>query len=1392
MKVTIVNKSSNVISVGIFTVPARSTKQFTDIPPEIVRKSASELHSLEQSGYITVTTTDDPVDNKYESAILDNVVKPDGTSDNSTINIGTATDVSTINIGNSDPDQNIYFPGGLSITTVDALPVASAAYRGRIWILRGGLGTGDVAYVCNKNAANTYQWDVVSNAIVNPQNVLTVGKNSSAMYTSVKTAVEAVSGATFNNQWLITIDPGVYNEAPFTIPSYVAVVGNGKNDSVRLVTTNNASHFVTLSPDSTIANLSMSGPSGVGYACIVRTANSATGPSWAHDIRLFSGYYGILCSPTVPVVNQCVVHGYNISCIFPVGMNTCFKVSAGGNLALVGCGAINFVPGAVSYGYYVSGSGADLDLENCFFRCAGDAGHQNTAVFVDNDAECRSIGFNAMSGYRGLHVGNMGTITEVNFGGYMEEGELVIDIQVDGPAPSVTFNGSATQSKIVLGVGADLHGSFTQITPGSEMLYVYGDLVAKRANEFIPITEYIHAIGATGVEDFDGISRTAGLGVNVGAGEGYFAIGDGITQFNWTATPANLPNNTQRIWITVDIAGIIHTHVSAPSPEDHIILGEASTSGGNITFLTDYSIGLRQRPALEYDRLNDTTGPLAVSGGVVTKHAIPSVQLDVDNGSYYAHNNKKLLTGAAPITFVYWYRAAVTGWTSVTGSTSIDTTKYDDGTGVLHAMTGGKYKRDLVFASVNNSGTEFHVVYGQQEFNAPVDATLNPSVPTWLEQSAIRLAGVIVLASAADIDSIVDQRPRLGQLASGSTAVTRHGDLSGLGNDDHTQYQLRSEQGAANGYPELDASALVPATQLPIATTNPVASDASAGDPGGSGEVSDAAHKHPVTFGVPVSIGTANAIGAGPGVSNNAHVHAHGAQTDPTHHAVATTADAGFMSSTDKTRLEALAAGNITIPVRNETGGVLLKGKAVAIVGWSIGSHVKLVDYADKDDPALRPAIGILADNLNDATTGSVVVQGLIEGIDTSTYSMTDQLVLGNAGAFTRPPPDNDPFTGEIQNLGFVARVDAVDGHIIVSVDGLNAVTADQVFALGGTNGSPSKTNKYVTNSDPRNSDSRTPLAHVHPLATGASDGFLSAAGFTALSVAVPNTRTITAGNGLSGGGDLSSNRTISAAAHADASIAVSAAGIQVGVLASDAQHGSRGGGTQHAAVIAAGASGFMTGADKTKLDGIATGATNTPISVNNPSSVGTANNPGGGSQASAYDHVHDHGSQTTGTHHAAAIAGGTSGFMTGADKTKLDSLPYYKQTVYNDLAVDTNNANATWVSPGGDLLTSNITTTAGTRLIITATAAFSFTTNNRIGYFRVLIDGTPGRGFAASCGSSGTQSSVSRTKVVTGLAAGAHTIVLQWRVSAGTAQIRPVSQPDAECVSLVIQEVVA
>lgn len=104
----------------------------------------------------------------------------------------------------------------------------------------------------------------------------------------------------------------------------------------------------------------------------------------------------------------------------------------------------------------------------------------------------------------------------------------------------------------------------------------------------------------------------------------------------------------------------------------------------------------------------------------------------------------------------------------------------------------------------------------------------------------------------------------------------------------------------------------------------------------------------------------------------------------------------------------------------------------------------------------------------------------------------------------------------------------------------------------------------------------------------------------------------LNAGAGLIGGGDLSANRTFNVQANADGSIVVNANDIQVGVLATDAQHGNRGGGGLHALATTAQA-GFMSSADKASLASLP-GA----IAANNTLITNHVNNSTGAHLASA------------------------------------------------------------------------------------------------------------------------------------------------------------------------------
>ena len=80
-------------------------------------------------------------------------------------------------------------------------------------------------------------------------------------------------------------------------------------------------------------------------------------------------------------------------------------------------------------------------------------------------------------------------------------------------------------------------------------------------------------------------------------------------------------------------------------------------------------------------------------------------------------------------------------------------------------------------------------------------------------------------------------------------------------------------------------------------------------------------------------------------------------------------------------------------------------------------------------------------------------------------------------------------------------------------------------------------------------------------------------------------------------------------------------------------------------------------------------------ISAAAPSSIGTGNSKGTNASFALSDHIHDHGSQSTGTHHA-AVTTSVNGFMSAADKTKLDA-----DTMYLTTGTVANNSNSVWAT---------------------------------------------------------------------------------------------------------------
>lgn len=90
--------------------------------------------------------------------------------------------------------------------------------------------------------------------------------------------------------------------------------------------------------------------------------------------------------------------------------------------------------------------------------------------------------------------------------------------------------------------------------------------------------------------------------------------------------------------------------------------------------------------------------------------------------------------------------------------------------------------------------------------------------------------------------------------------------------------------------------------------------------------------------------------------------------------------------------------------VRNVTGSTITKGKIVYINGES-GNRptITLADYTL--DATSAATVGFVMANIPNNNNGYIITNGLLEGIDTSTFSAGQQLYLGASGNFTSTKP---------------------------------------------------------------------------------------------------------------------------------------------------------------------------------------------------------------------------------------------------------------------------------------------------------------------------------------------------------------------------------------------------
>ena len=113
--------------------------------------------------------------------------------------------------------------------------------------------------------------------------------------------------------------------------------------------------------------------------------------------------------------------------------------------------------------------------------------------------------------------------------------------------------------------------------------------------------------------------------------------------------------------------------------------------------------------------------------------------------------------------------------------------------------------------------------------------------------------------------------------------------------------------------------------------------------------------------------------------------------------------------------------------VYNNSGATITKGTPVYITG--INGTTPTIAPADSDNGSTMSAVGIAEADISNSTNGWVAITGNIQGLDTSGWSVNDDLYVDSGGGLTDSPPADN-----IQRVAVVTKVDASTGRIEVLV----------------------------------------------------------------------------------------------------------------------------------------------------------------------------------------------------------------------------------------------------------------------------------------------------------------------------------------------------------------------
>lgn len=393
---------------------------------------------------------------------------------------------------------------------------------------------------------------------------------------------------------------------------------------------------------------------------------------------------------------------------------------------------------------------------------------------------------------------------------------------------------------------------------------------SNESEDTVDISELISFTSTMGLIEGGQITVNSGLTINVARTIGYASSSENyatqlLKKIDAAATTLLLPASSN-VYVYYTSGGVLSYNVTAPNERANIILGRVVTNATSVVYIEKSELDAHHWSNYTDVMLKEAFGSIFASGSIITENGTNARQLDMTSGVYFYSEHRLTLAEETSLSFNAYYSNGSGGYTVQSPSSTVSNSLYDDGSGTLASIPTDKYVKHLLVGIKEQTGNQkFLLFYGDSNWTTEAEAVAAslPATPDFVKNTFVRLASIVVKQGVTAIQKIVDERPRVGFSPSSvsSAVVTDHGALSGLADDDHTQYLLANGSRQLSGNLDMDGFDIIS-----LDTINGVVVEAHASrhQPGGADAIPTA---------TAVSIASANAEGTSTSLARADHTH---------------------------------------------------------------------------------------------------------------------------------------------------------------------------------------------------------------------------------------------------------------------------------------------------------------------------------------------------------------------------------------------------------------------------------------------------------------------------------------------------------------------------------------